>query len=432
MLRQNSDSHPAELDQGRYCRLVEIERRVTQPTEELLSGFRAIVVNGPRQAGKSTLVRQVQRTRGPVITLDDPGTLDAALTDPVGFLDGQPPRIAIDEFQRGGNDLLLAMKARLDQSDDRGQYLLAGSTRFLSTRTLSETLTGRVGLAELLPLSMGERLGMRETFLDRLFDGELPTATASLGRADYAELIACGGFPELVLGPTTRRFRATWCESYLRTVTALANVEQAAEIRRPELVRQLLDQVAARSAGEIVVADLARELQASEGLINSYLDVLDTLYLVRLLPACTTSRTNRAKRRRAAHLVDTALAAHLVDQNADDLAQPYSAWFGPLLESFVVGELAKHATWTERPVSLAHYRDRDQREVDVVIERGRQIAAVEVKATATPRPQDARHLAFLRDRTGDRFTIGVVLHTGSQHIALGDRLVALPVSSLWA
>ena len=219
---------------------------------------------------------------------------------------------------------------------------------------------------------MGERLGIHETLLTDSSTAELPTATAPLDRTDYAELIACGGFPELVLGPTTRRFRATWCESYLRTVTALANVEQAAEIHRPELIRQLLDQVAARSAGEIVVADLARELQASEGLVNAYLDVLDTLYLVRLLPAWTTSRTNRAKRRRVAHLVDTALAAHLVDQNADDLAQTGSVWFGPLLESFVVGELAKQATWTERPASLAHYRDRHQREVDVVIERGRQ------------------------------------------------------------
>lgn len=411
---------------------VEFDRHVTRPTEELLAGFRAVVINGPRQAGKSTLVRQVQRDRGPVITLDEPGALHAAVSDPIGFLHGQPDHVAIDEFQRGGNDLLLALKAQLDGSNERGQYLLAGSTRFLSTRTLSETLTGRVELAELLPLSMGERLGVHETFLDRLFDGDLPTDPNPLDRADYAELVACGGFPEMVLGPTTRRFRATWCESYLRTVTALANVEQAAEIRRPELVRQLLDQVAARSAGEIVVADLGRELQSSEGLINSYLDVLDTLYLVRLLPAWTTSRTNRAKRRRVAHLVDTALAAHLVDQNADDLAQTDSAWFGPLLESFVVGELAKQATWTERPVSLAHYRDRDQREVDVVIERGRQVAAIEVKATATPRPHDARHLAFIRDRLEERFTLGVVLHTGRQHIVLGDRLVAAPVSSLWA
>jgi predicted AAA+ superfamily ATPase len=417
--------------------VMEFERRVIGPTNELLSGFRAVVVNGPRQAGKSTLVRQVQRTRGPVVTLDEPGAHDAAVSDPVGFLQGQPDHIAIDEFQRGGNDLLLALKAQLDRSNERGQYLLAGSTRFLSTRTLSETLTGRVGLAELLPLSVGERLGLNETFLDQLFDGDLasgayPTGATPLTRADYAELIACGGFPEMVLGPTTRRFRATWCESYLRTVTAIANVEQVTEVRRPELIRQLVDQIAARSAGEIVVADLGRELQSSEGLVNSYLDVLDTLYLVRMLPAWATSRTNRAKRRRVAHLVDTALAAHLVDQNADDLARPDSGWFGPLLESFVVGELAKQATWAERPVSLAHYRDRDQREVDVVIERGRQVAAIEVKATATPRPSDARHLAFLRDRVGDRFTLGVVLHTGTQRVVLGDRLVAAPVSALWA
>ena len=235
----------------------------------------------------------------------------------------------------------------------------------------------------------------------------------------------------MVLGPTTRRFRSAWCESYLRTVTALANVEQAAEIRRPELVRQLLDQVATRSAGEIVVTDLSRELQASGGLVESYLDVLETLYLVRLLRGWTTSRTNRAKRRRVAHLVDTARAAHLVDQDVDDLARSDSPWFGPLLESFVVNELAKQATWTDRPISLAHYRDRDQREVDVVIGRGRQVAGIEVKATATPRPGDARHLAYLRDRLGDRFTLGVVLHTGHQHLVLGDRLIAAPIATLW-
>jgi predicted AAA+ superfamily ATPase len=410
---------------------MEVARHLTDPTTELLAGFRAVVINGPRQSGKSTLVRQVQRGRGPVVTLDEPGAMDAALTDPVGFLDGQPKRVAIDEFQRGGNRLMLALKAELDLSDERGQYLLAGSTRFLSTRTLSETLTGRVGLTELLPLSMGERLGLRETFLDGLFSEEVPSATARLVRSDYAELIAQGGFPEMVLGPTTRRFRAAWCESYLRTVTALGNVEQAAEVRRPALVGQLLEQVAARSGGEIVVTDLSRELQASGGLVDSYLDVLETLYLVRLLGGWSTSRTNRAKRRRVAHLVDTALAAHLVDQNADDLARAESTWFGPLLESFVVGEVAKQATWADRPVSLAQYRDRDQREVDLVVERGRLVAGIEVKATATPRPADARHLAFLRDRLGERFTLGVVLHTGRQHVVLGDRLVAAPISALW-
>lgn len=410
-----------------------IERRLTTPTEELLTGFRAVLVNGPRQAGKSTLVAQVQRQRGPMVTLDDPAMLASARHDPVGFIAALAPQSAIDEFQRGGNDLLLALKASIDRSDARGQYLLTGSTRFLTTRALSETLTGRVGLVELLPLSMGERLDVCERFLECVFAGELPAPfSSSLQRADYAELIAQGGFPEMVLGPPTTRFRSAWCQSYLDTVTALANVEQAGEVRRPAVVGALLEQVAGRSAGELVVSDLTREVAASAGLVEAYLGVLETLYLVRLLPGWTTGRTQRAKQRRVAHVLDTALASHMLGQTGDDLSRTESPWFGPLLESFVVGELAKQATWSERPVRLAQYRDRDQREVDVIIERGQQIVAVEVKATATPRPRDARHMAYLRDRVGDRFVMGLVLHTGQQRLSLGDRLWAVPVDTLWA
>lgn len=139
---------------------MEIERRLLHPTIDLLGGFRALVVNGPRQPGKSTLVRQVQRDRGPVVNLDDPALLRAAIDDPIGFADALPPRAAIDEFQRGGSDLLLARKMHLDASSERGQYILAGSTRFLSMRDRSDTLTGRIGIVELLPLSAGEIRGV--------------------------------------------------------------------------------------------------------------------------------------------------------------------------------------------------------------------------------------------------------------------------------
>jgi uncharacterized protein len=109
-----------------------------------------------------------------------------------------------------------------------------------------------------------------------------------------------------------------------------------------------------------------------------------------------------------------------------------SRWFGPLLESYVVDEVAKQASWADHPVTLGHYRDRDQREVDLIVERGTDIIAIEVKATATPTLNHARHLAFLRDRVGERFRCGIVLHTGSQQMSLGDRLVAASVSALWA
>jgi uncharacterized protein len=411
----------------------DVARRSSAIATELLEGFRALVVNGPRQAGKSTVVRQIQEHRGPVANLDDPALLDLARRDPVGFLAQLEPSAAIDEFQRGGDALLLALKMALDSSRTRGQFLLAGSTRFLTTRTLSETLTGRIGLLELLPLSAGEVRGVDESFVECLFDddGVIGLTSESMNRADYAEAIAAGGFPELVLGPTSSRFRSSWTDAYVRTVTALANVEEIAEIRRPELVLNLLRQVAARSSSELVVADLARELVVDEGTVRGYLQILDTLYLSRLVPAWTSSRTNRSKRRSVGHVLDTALGCHLLGVGSSELARFESPWIGPLLESFVVGEVAKQIGWVDRPTTLHHYRDRDQREIDIILERGQNIAAIEVKATSTPTMAHAKHLVFLRDRLGDQFSNGVVVHTGTHRLQLADRISAVPVSSLW-
>lgn len=412
---------------------------------ELLEGFRAIVINGPRQAGKSTLVSQIQEGRGPVISLDKLSHLDTALSDPEFFLDSLDDHCAIDEFQRGGNELLLALKSRVDTSQQRGQYILAGSTRFLAGNKLAETLTGRIGLVDLLPLSVGERLGVKETFLERLFDGQVTESQAEnerqnggtrdgdkYGRFDYAQLVALGGFPELVLGPDSQMFRSAWVDSYLETVTAVANVEQVAELRRPELLKLLLHQVCARSSNELVISGLARELSSSSDLVEHYLQTLSALYLIRLLPAWSISETNRAKKRPVGHILDTAVAAHLLGETAETLAEISNPWFGPLLESFVVAEIAKQASWGSSRTRLSHFRDRRQREVDLVIERGRKVAAIEVKATATSRLRDCRHLEYLRDKTGERFSKGILLHTGETSHQLSDRIYAEPVSALWS
>ena len=415
----------------------EIERRLLAVSRGLLEDFRSVVINGPRQSGKSTLLAQIQHGRGRILNLDQPTSLSAAIDDPIGFLDELPTRVAIDEFQRGGDRLLLALKARIDASNERGQYLLAGSTRFLTTRRLSETLTGRVAIGELMPLSVGEIRSSGTSFVDAAFarsaaEHLLGATYVDHSRADYAEMIASGGFPELVLGAQTNRFRSAWVRSYLSTVTALTNVEQVAEVRRPALVGDLVRQMAARSAQEIVIADLSRELQTDEGTIRTYLDILSTLYLVRLVPAWSSSQTNRAKKRPVGHLVDTALACGILGVTAQQLADVACPWTGPLLESFVVGEITKQIGWSDIDVRLSHYRDRDQREIDVVLEHGTSVVGLETKATSTPLAQHARHLAALRDRIGLRFNLGIVLHTGATVEALGDRLVALPISSLWS
>lgn len=400
---------------------------------ELLEGFRALVVNGPRQSGKSTLVRHLQRGRGGVFNLDEPALLDLAVNDPAGFVEQLPPASAIDEFQRAGDPLLIALKTRLDADRSPGQFVLAGSTQFLAMRSLSESLTGRVGILELWPLSAGELRGSQESFLDAAFAGSvLDLPAESMSRAEYARAVALGGFPELALGPAKSRFRVSWCEAYLQTVTAAANLGQVANVRRPAAMLPLLAQVATRSGGELVPADLARDVLLNQDTVRDYVEALRTLYLVRLLPAWSAGAKGRAKRRPVVHLVDTALAAHLLDADADDLAALGSTWFGPLLESYVVNEIAKQAGWAQRPVRLSHFRDRDQREVDLVLERGREVIGIEIKANSSPVRAHAKHLAYLRDRLGERFVAGIVLHTGAHRLALGDRLSAVPVSALWA
>lgn len=142
-------------------------------------------------------------------------------------------------------------------------------------QSVADTMTGRIGVLELLPFSVGERNGVNERFVDDAFAGQVAKG-AELDRQAYAELLASGGFPDLVLGPTSDRFRAQWCESYIDTVTSRANVNQIADIRRSDVLRGLVDQVAARSSSELVVEDLARELATNGETVRSHLDVLAT------------------------------------------------------------------------------------------------------------------------------------------------------------
>jgi predicted AAA+ superfamily ATPase len=201
----------------------------------------------------------------------------------------------------------------------------------------------------------------------------------------------------------------------------------------PEL-RRFLRVLAARSGRELVMADLARDVGISRITATRYLALLEALYLVRLQPAWATSATTRAKRASKIHLVDTGLAASLLGLGERELGTlERDREFRFLLESFVVTELCKQATWNGSAVDILHFRDRNGPEVDIIVEQRATgaVAGIEVKASMTPRAEHARHLALLRDRLGDAFTVGVVLQLGSTVLPLGDRLWAVPVPALW-
>jgi len=410
-----------------------VERHVTTRISAALADTRIVAVIGPRQAGKSTLARSLVGARpdATYVSLDDRRLRLAAEADPHGFVTGWPGLLAIDEVQRAP-DLLLALKSAVDLDARPGRFLITGSAQLSASRRVSETLAGRIDRIELWPFSQGELAGRREVFLDHLLDATVPTTlTSSLTKRDYLELATAGGYPEAVARIPSRR--AAWFEAYVDTVVEREAPGVTASPRTGELPR-LLRLVAGRQASVLNVADLARDARLPERSVYRYLDVLEAVFLVRRIPAWSPNLAQREIRAPKIVLTDPGLAAALRGMSVDALARPEIALGadGAVLEGFVHAELIRQREWSGHRPRLLHYRDRALAEIDVVVEApdGR-VAAIEVKSGVDVGRRDIRHLAALRDRLGDLFTVGVVLHSGPTTLPLGNRLLALPISALW-
>ncbi|MCE9637804.1 MAG: ATP-binding protein [Planctomycetes bacterium] len=401
---------------------------------EALADARVVLVHGPRQCGKTTLVQAVAASRrGRYLSLDSQDLRDSALRDPDGFVEGTG-LVVIDEFQRGGDALLLAIKRAVDVAGPRRRrFLLAGSTRFLTVPTLSESLAGRIDIIDLWPLSQGELLGRREDFPAVLFGG--PERLRSLeptplGRESYFDLACRGGFPEAVRRKP--RSRERWFDGYARTLLG-RDLLEIARVGRTDDVSRLLRLLATRTAAEVDVTAIARELGIPRTTLDGYLPLLESLFLLHRVPAWSSNLTAKIVRRPKLHFTDTGLAASLVGVTPKSLTDPTAPMAGPLLETFVVGEISRQLGWSAVSATVHHFRDRSGPEVDLVLEsRDGRIAAIEVKAARSVSARDFSGLTLLRDRLGARFVQGVVLHAGEAVLAFGDRLSAAPVSAVWA
>ena len=413
-----------------------LARFAAPAVSELLESFRVVVVSGARQVGKSTLTRELLGIRSQY-TFDDDATYDRATDDPISFVSALPAPSVIDEYQRAGPALLRAVKRRVDHSDQRGQLLLTGSASYLASKAPVETLAGRAGRLELWPLSQGEQRGVRETFIERLFrPGEWPPDNRQrCTRADAMDLVLRGGFPEIVTQSMNIRTRDRWFSAYVDDVVSREAIRPLADVRLERELRSMLRLLGARSSAQLVLADLSADAELARPTVSNYLAVLEALHLVHLLPAWATSATTRAKKRPKVHLVDTGLAASINGVGVADLAATTDGKMaGALLESFVVTELAKQASYGERDIDLWHFQDRNGDEVDVIVtdRRSGQVAGIEVKASSSPSAAAGLTLAKLRDRLGSRFTVGIVLNTGPNPLPFGERLWAVPISALWA
>ncbi|MBA2347880.1 MAG: ATP-binding protein [Solirubrobacterales bacterium] len=412
-----------------------IRRNVEDELRDVLSVSRAGAILGPRQSGKSTLALRLQGA-GVVpsyYTLDDEALRSAAQDDPDGFVAGLVRPAVIDEVQRAPG-VLLAIKQVLDANPGvPGQFLLTGSANLLAAKQVADALPGRIEYVDLWPFSQGELTGRRETFLDGMLAGQVPSVTgAEKGRGAYAAAILAGGFPEA--RERSEHQRARFFDSYVRGVLGRDLPELAGARIDPARVATLLRLLAARTGGAVSFAGLGSELGIDEKTAKAYVEFLAQLFLVLQLPPWSTNLGARQVKTPKILLTDSGLAAALIGVDAARYtAVDQGEVAGKLLETFAVMELVKQRTWATARTQLFFYRDQRQREVDVVIESAAgDIAAVEVKSGATVREEDTRGLRFLRDKLGDRFKAGVVLCSGAQTVRLSARIWAVPLSGLWA
>ncbi|WP_237110923.1 ATP-binding protein [Nonomuraea sp. MG754425] len=406
-------------------------RRAQAMTREALADTRVVVLNGARQVGKSTLAGLIARhtEHARQLYLDDPAVLAAAEADPVAFVrhDGL---LLIDEIQRAPQ-LLLPIKHEVDDDPRPGRYLLTGSARLLGLRDLPDALPGRTETIELWPLSQGEIDDAPDGFVDHVFTHDLDASmrASPLRKPDYVERALRGGYPEAIRRDPGRR-RNRFFDSYL-TDLITRDVRQISDIERPAEMRRLLSVIAARMAGLAVVQSIAGDVGLPRMTLSRYLDLLELVFVIKRVPAWSSNLTRRAISTPKLIITDSGLGGRLIGMSPER-ARDVTAPVGPLLENFAIGEIARQLSWADEPVQLFHYRDRDQVEVDVVLEHASgEVVAIEIKAAESVRSDDFRGLRHLSDRLGSRFRAGFVLYTGREPLPFGEKLRALPMASLW-
>lgn len=404
-----------------------LPRRAVSALIDALADTRVVSVVGARQCGKSTLVRLVARNRpAEWRNLDVAVVRQAAASDPTGFV-ASTELMVIYEVQRVP-ELMLAIKAEVDEDPRPGRYLVTGSARLLGLRDLPDALPGRTETIELWPFSQGEIDGVGDGFVDAVFGGSVDH-TSEVDRREYAERIVRGGFPEAVARTNPNR-RQRFFDSYVGDLIA-RDVSQLSDIEKPAQMRALVRQLAARSGQLLVGSAVGTQLALGVRSVYRYLGLLEEVFLTKRVPAWSRNVSTRATATPKVTFVDSGIAANLLGADARTLLRP-GAPLRPLLEGFVLMELARQLTWSATRADLSHYRTRDGVEVDAVLEdRWGRVVGVEVKASSTVRPEDFSGLRHLAARLGDDFLCGIVLYTGTQTLPFGPGLRAMPISSLW-
>lgn len=422
-----------------------IARHLAGPVKEALRSSRIVNVVGPRQAGKSTLVRY-QLPIAEYVTLDDDGMREALRSDPYNQLRNLADRhqasglpIVLDEVQRVPQ-ITLALKRIVDDDNRKGQFVLTGSADVFGLNEAGDSLAGRVQTLVLRPLSAAEIHGDEPCKLLDLVESQGEKILSALPsphrytRAGAVDLMLRGGFPEI--RTLEQRERTARYHSYVDSVI-VRDVPIVAAVRKPDLLRRLVDQLAARTGQELNIAKLCATVGAREETVRGWVDTLERICMVQRVPSWASSAARRAVHWPKLHFLDMGCATalrHETEGSFEAGANPTAT--GAILESYVHQELEKTLPLLRSSWRLSHWRS-DQAEIDLIAEGpGRALALFEIKATSSVTQADFKSIDwFLRDGPGQAYAekaVGFVVYLGDAVLSMSPRRVCLPLSMFWS
>ncbi len=408
-----------------------MRRHADDVIDQLIDALPALLLVGPRAIGKTTTAMQHAAT---VVRLDRPAEAVAFEADPDAALRGLPEPVLLDEWQLVPG-VLGAVKRAVDADPRPGRFLITGSVR-ADLEQPTWPGTGRVVRLPMVGLTQRELVGRLEGpgLLERVArrgsDGALGVVEEPPDLRDYLELALRGGFPDTALRLDGRARRA-WLKSYVGQLLTrdVALVDRG---RDPDRLHRYLRAFASATAQVVHHKTLWEAAGINRLTAQAYEQLLRNLFVVDALPAWSTKRLSQLARSPKRFLVEPALVGPLLGVLLDDVMRE-GQLLGAVLESFVMAQVRAEVALADPVMRLFHLRTGGGRqEIDLLVEVGRdRLVAIEVKASAAVTRRDARHLIWLRDRLGERFHAGVVLHTGPRAFELDADIVAAPIAALW-
>ncbi len=396
--------------------------------KDALNSRRVVILSGARQCGKTTTSKTIVDNDCIFRTLDDTTLLTAAQSDPKSFIKHSKKTMIIDEVQRVP-ELITAIKKTVDENTKYGQYLLTGSVNLQTLPTVKESLAGRVKKIRLRPLSQGEIIENNPNFLNRLSKLDF-VDNSDFDKESLLKLMFKGGYPE-PLFMHNQKDRTSWYKDYLNTIIEY-DLKDIANIKRQDTLKDLMAIIASFSSKFIDKSKITTSMGIANQTLDTYLGVLENTYLVDKLSPYLKTDYERVNKQSKYFVSDTGLMCSVLNWKIDDLILD-SDKNGKLFETYVYNQLISQVDLENFDYSLYHYRDREKREIDFIIQDSNNtIYGIEVKSGTLISKDHFKHLKWFKNNLAkDKKFVGIVLYSGENVVPFGENMFAIPINNLW-